>query len=86
MFSPGADLTRKNISYHSIIMEPLLADPQHGDWLPIHKLMEEGIKVKAVRPLKVEVYESYQLQQAFTSAFEVQDAKVIVKVPPLIYS
>ena len=71
---------KKNITYHSVVMDHVLADPDHPSWISLKKMMEEGIKANVVRPFVVQVFAADCLKEAFRTAGEVQDKKVILMV------
>ena len=63
-------------------MGHVLADPEHPSWPQLKKMVEEGIKSKSkvVKPFKVQVFREDCLQDAFRTAGEVHDTKILVKV------
>ena len=70
----------KNASYHSIRIEILLSDPNHQDWPTVQKLVAEGIKSKAVKPLKFKLYANDNLKEVFWKASNIQERVAVVEV------
>ncbi|GAB0087210.1 Fatty acid synthase [Sergentomyia squamirostris] len=76
----GMSMFLKNTSFHGILLDTVLQGDEKTIWT-IAKLVEEGIKTGAVRPLPTTVFDDQQVEQAFRfMASGKHIGKVVIKI------
>ena len=76
----GMSVFLKNISFHGILLDALFEDG-NSDWGEVSRLLSEGIKQGAVRPLKTTVFDKDDVEGAFRFMAQGKHiGKVLIKV------
>jgi hypothetical protein len=75
----------KNISFHGILLDALF-DEKNADWQEVSRLLDEGIRSGAVRPLNSSVFEKDHLEEAFRFMAQGKHiGKVLIKVELIVH-
>lgn len=70
----------KNISFHGILLDALFEEGNE-DWKAVAKLVSNGIKSGAVKPLKTTVFDKSDVEAAFRFMAQGKHiGKVLIKV------
>jgi fatty acid synthase, animal type len=79
-FNLGMACFLKNISFHGILVDSLFEN-KNQEWCKVYQLVEEGIRSGVVRPLRSNVFEMNQVEQAFRFMSQGKHiGKVLIKV------